>query len=116
MPLLMPLLMTLLMVAEAAAANGDLRLVEAARNRDQAAVRTLLNQQADVNVRSDDGATALLWAAHWNDLDTADLLIRAELVYVNAEPTCATPPGRTWSDRRDQRPGLSPWAVAPERC
>lgn len=77
MPLLMPLLMTLLMVAEAAAANGDLRLVEAARNRDQAAVRTLLNQQADVNVRSADGATALLWAAHWNDLDTADLLIRA---------------------------------------
>ena len=40
-------------------------------------VRTLLNQHADVNVRSDDGSTALLWAAHWNDLATADLLIRA---------------------------------------
>ena len=40
-------------------------------------VRTLLNQRADVNVRSDDGSTALLWAAHWNDLETADLLIRA---------------------------------------
>jgi ankyrin repeat protein len=70
------LLMTL-MVARAANATGDLRLVEAARNRDQQAVRTLLNHQADVNVRSHDGATALLWAAHWNDLETADLLIRA---------------------------------------
>ena len=30
-----------------------------------------------MNVRAHDGTTALLWAAHWNDLDTADLLIRA---------------------------------------
>ena len=30
-----------------------------------------------MNVRSEDGSTALLWAAHWNDLATADLLIRA---------------------------------------
>ena len=71
------LLMTLLMIAEAAAANGDLPLVEAARNRDQAQVRALLNHHADVNVRSDDGSTALLWAAHWNDVETADLLVRA---------------------------------------
>ena len=71
------LLMMLLIVAGAAAADGDLRLVEAARNRDQQAIRTLLNQHADVDVRSHDGATALLWAAHWNDLETADLLIRA---------------------------------------
>jgi ankyrin repeat protein len=70
-------LMTLLMGAAARAANGDLRLVEAARNRDQQQVRILLNQHIDVNVRSDDGSTALLWAAHWNDLETADLLIRA---------------------------------------
>jgi ankyrin repeat protein len=66
----------LLMIARVAAAD-DLRLVEAARNRDHQAVRTLLNQRFDVDVRSHDGATALLWAAHWNDLDTADLLIRA---------------------------------------
>src|SRR6185503_14623836 len=31
----------------------------------------------DVNVRAEDGSTALLWAAHWNLLETADLLIRA---------------------------------------
>jgi uncharacterized protein len=65
------------MVSGAAAANGDFRLVEAAKNQDQQRVRTLLNQHADVNVRSDDGSTALLWAAHWNDVATADLLLRA---------------------------------------
>ena len=70
-------LMTLLMVAGAAAANGDLRLVEAARNRDSQKVRALLAQHADVNVRADDGSTALLWAAHWNDLELANLLLRA---------------------------------------
>ena len=70
-------LLTLLMAAGSAAQVVDLRLVDAARNRDQQAVRALLNQQADVNGRSADGATALLWAAHWNDLETADLLIRA---------------------------------------
>jgi len=26
---------------------------------------------------SEDGSTALLWAAHWNDLRTAELLVRA---------------------------------------
>ena len=57
--------------------TGDLRLVDAARNKDLQAVRALLKQRADVNVRAHDGSTALLWAAHWNDLDTADLLIRA---------------------------------------
>jgi ankyrin repeat protein len=71
------LLIALLMVAGAAAAGGDPRLVEATRNQDQPRVRALLTQHVDVNVRSDDGSTALLWAAHWNDVATADLLIRA---------------------------------------
>jgi ankyrin repeat protein len=65
------------MIATAAAADGDLRLVEAARNREVVQIRALLNQRVDVNVQSHDGATALLWAVHWNDLDAADLLIRA---------------------------------------
>ena len=43
----------------------------------RARVRALLGRKADVNARSDDGSTALLWAAHWNDVATADLLIRA---------------------------------------
>jgi len=70
-------LLTLLMAAPAAAAHGDLPLVEAARNRDPQQVRALLNQGADVNGRSQDGATAILWAAHWNDVATARLLIGA---------------------------------------
>jgi ankyrin repeat protein len=66
-----------LVVAGLAAAPGDPELVNAARNQDQSAVRTLLNNKADVNVRSADGSTALLWATHWNDVATAELLIGA---------------------------------------
>ena len=68
--------LALLMVVGAAAANEDLRLVDAMKNQDLQRVRTLLDQHADVNVRSEDGSTALLWAAHWNDLQTAELLVR----------------------------------------
>jgi ankyrin repeat protein len=71
------ILMTLLTVAAASAATVDRRLVEAARSQDQSAVRALLDQHVDVNARSNDGSTALLWAAHWNDAATAGLLIRA---------------------------------------
>src|SRR5262245_20604587 len=70
-------LLTLLMVVGAAAANEDLRLVDAVKNQDSQQVRALLRRQADVNVRSEDGSTAVLWAAHWNDVQTAELLIRA---------------------------------------
>jgi ankyrin repeat protein len=66
-----------LMVVGAAAANGDLRLVDAAKNQDLQQMRALLGGHPDVNVRSEDGSTALLWVAHWNDLQTAELLIRA---------------------------------------
>jgi uncharacterized protein len=68
---------TLLMAVGAAAANQDLRLVNAAKDQDLKQVRTLLSGRPDVNVPSEDGSTALLWAAHWNDLQTAELLIRA---------------------------------------
>src|SRR5437899_846413 len=69
--------MALLMASGGTDAGADVRLVEAVRNQDQQQVRTLLNQHADVNARSGDGSTALLWAAHWNALDIASLLIRA---------------------------------------
>jgi ankyrin repeat protein len=64
-------------VSASAAPDASPPLVEAAKARDQQKVRALLKQKVDVNGRSLDGATALLWAAHWNDLATADLLIRA---------------------------------------
>ncbi|RPI55853.1 MAG: hypothetical protein EHM55_06600 [Acidobacteria bacterium] len=70
-------LAALLVVSAAVTATGESRLVDAARNRDQKAIRALLTERADVNGQSEDGTTALLWAAHWNDLETADLLIRA---------------------------------------
>jgi len=71
------LAIVVLMGFGAAAANEDLRLVDAMKNQDLQRVRTLFDQHADVNVRSEDGSTALLWAAHWNDLQTAELLVRA---------------------------------------
>jgi uncharacterized protein len=60
-----------------AVASGDLRLVEAVKEKNKEAVRSLLEEKIDVNVVQGDGATALMWAAHWNDTETADLLIRA---------------------------------------
>src|SRR5579863_6828081 len=76
------LVSTLLMVsgvatAGTAAETVDPRLVEAARTQDAKTVRTLVSQKVDVNARSSDGSTALLWLAHWNDVDTADLLLQA---------------------------------------
>src|ERR1700739_1413763 len=67
----------LLSIAAFAATGSDLRLVDAAKNRDHEAVRSLLKQHVDVNTPQPDGATALAWAAHWDDMETADLLIRA---------------------------------------
>jgi ankyrin repeat protein len=67
----------LLVSGFAAAGAADSRLVEAARQRDQKAVRTLIAQKADANARSNDGSTAVLWLVHWNDAETADLLLRA---------------------------------------
>jgi ankyrin repeat protein len=59
------------------AATPDLRLIHAVKNRDADAVRALLKQRVDVNTPQGDGATALHWAAHRDDVAIADLLIRA---------------------------------------
>jgi len=58
-------------------AAGDLRLIQAVKNRDTAAVRALLKARADVNATQGDGATALHWAVHYGDAATVDLLLRA---------------------------------------
>ncbi len=44
---------------------------------DRAALRALLQQKADVNRPQVDGATALHWAVYRDELETADLLLRA---------------------------------------
>src|SRR6266852_4925402 len=67
----------LLASAVGLAAAGDLRLIEAVKNNNKAAVLALLKQHTDVNAPQGDGATALHWAVHLDDLDAADLLIHA---------------------------------------
>ena len=69
------ILLLLVSLASPAAAGSDLDLVEAVEKGDTDAVRSLLEQQADVNAPQADGATALHWAAHRDDLETAQLLI-----------------------------------------
>ena len=64
-------------VVSLGAAGMDLRLVEAVKSQDRASVRSLLQENVDVNTPQPDGATALAWAVHWDNLETADLLIRA---------------------------------------
>jgi ankyrin repeat protein len=61
----------------AAAADADLRLLEALKHQDSVRVNALLQQPFDVNAAEADGATALHWAAHWDALDTAARLLQA---------------------------------------
>jgi uncharacterized protein len=55
----------------------EVRLADAAMNRDIATVRSLLNQKVDVNEPGKDGTPALHWIVRVDDLDTARLLIQA---------------------------------------
>lgn len=61
----------------AAGASSDLRLVDAVAERNSPLARTLLKEGVDVNAARADGATALLWAAHWDDGEMLDVLLRA---------------------------------------
>ena len=57
------------------AANSP--VADAAMTGDRMALRSLLEQKADVNAPQADGATAIQWAAYRSDLEMADLLIAA---------------------------------------
>jgi uncharacterized protein len=59
------------------AAAGDVPLVRAAKHKDAAAVRALLQQRADVNAAEGDGGTALHWAAYHDEVELVELLLRA---------------------------------------
>ncbi|MEE9163144.1 MAG: ankyrin repeat domain-containing protein [Candidatus Neomarinimicrobiota bacterium] len=72
---MIPLL--LLSLANLGATSNDIQLVEAVERGDRETLRSLLEQQADVNAPQADGTTALHWAAHRDDLETAKLLISA---------------------------------------
>lgn len=66
-------------------------VADAAMKGDIAAVRSLIQQQADVNAPQSDGATAIQWAAYRNDLPLADILIRAGANVKAANREGATP-------------------------
>jgi len=84
-------LLAFLPLATVSAVDVDRRLLDAARARDEAAVRSLLAQKILPDVRQPDGATALHWAAHWDDPIIADLLIAAGADVNAANDLGATP-------------------------
>jgi len=73
----------------ASAATSD--LADAAMKHDGNALRALIQKKADVNAPQADGTTALLWAVRYDELDTADLLIRAGAKVAAGNRDGATP-------------------------
>lgn len=65
----------LLSAVSARAATSEVADAAMKRNRD--AVRSLLQRKVDVNAPQVDGTTALHWAVRLDDLEMADMLIRA---------------------------------------
>jgi ankyrin len=65
----------LLSAAQAGAAGSE--VADAVMNGKTAVLRSLLQQKADVNAPQVDGTTALHWAVRADNLETADLLLRA---------------------------------------
>jgi ankyrin repeat protein len=78
------------MASTGAAASIDVRLLQAVKSGDVESARGRLKQGVDVNAPQGDGATALHWAAHRDNLSIADLLIRA-----GARPNVADEAGTT---------------------
>ncbi len=80
---------SLLAASVAAAAGSD--VADAAMRGDRAAVRGLLAKRADVNAPQADGSTALHWAVYRDDVQTAELLIRAGANIAATDRTGVTP-------------------------
>jgi ankyrin repeat protein len=59
------------------AAGRTAPLVDAAKKGDKTVLKSILQQQVDVNEAEPDGTTALHWAAYQGDVETAQLLVRA---------------------------------------
>jgi uncharacterized protein len=69
---------TLLLSTVSAYAASDAPLADAAEKMDRSRVRALLAQGVDVNAPQIDGMTALHWAAYQDDVEIAELLMRAD--------------------------------------
>lgn len=113
----------ILSVSNLAASGPDRRLVDALQKLDVAAARALLKERVQVDTPQADGTTALHWAARWDLVEVADLLLAAgakanagnrygvtplslactngnlsmvaKLLSAGAEPNRATPDGET---------------------
>jgi ankyrin repeat protein len=70
-------LLGILVVTAAAAEAANSEVADAAMRGNREAVRAAVARKADVNAAQVDGSTALHWAVQWDDLEMADLLIRA---------------------------------------
>jgi uncharacterized protein len=79
----------LLWAVKLGAASTD--LADAVMKGNKAAVRSLLQKKVDINAAQTDGTTALHWAVRLDDLETAELLIRAGANVSAATRAGATP-------------------------
>ncbi len=95
------LVLVLLQAAAVAQAAADQRLVDAAARQDWQRVRALLDAGADVNAPRADGVTALLWAAHWDEVEIVQVLLRA-----GAHPDAADDHGVTPLMRASENAGI----------
>jgi ankyrin repeat protein len=74
-----------------AAAASRPPVIEAAKNGSRAELRALIQKKVDVNAAEGDGTTALHWASYRDDLESADLLLRAGAKANAANDLGATP-------------------------
>ena len=72
-------------------AVGDLRLLQAVKQRDVAAVETLIRNRVDVNAAEGDGTTALHWAVQADDIQIATALIKGGARVTQANRLGVTP-------------------------
>src|SRR5687767_11852090 len=66
-------------------------VADAVQKKDRQSLRTMLTQKLDVNAPQVDGTTALHWAVRWDDVETADLLIKAGANVMASNRNGATP-------------------------
>ena len=71
------IMLSLILVTTLDVASGNQLLIAAVKDQDTAAARELITQNVDVNSPQADGATALHWAVHRDDLETVNMLIEA---------------------------------------
>src|SRR6059036_1212877 len=79
-----------LLVSMVSLSAGRSYVADAAMKGDKAAVRTLIQQKADVNAPQPDGATALHWAVYRGDKELVGMLLSA-----GANPKVANREGST---------------------